>query len=67
MQTPDSLNCPDCGGPLVLKYSRRGTLLGCSRYPQCKYMRRLSSKEAKEVAGSPRLPAQDQKNDNGAH
>jgi DNA topoisomerase-1 len=28
--------CPKCGGDMVLKRSRRGFFLGCSRYPECR-------------------------------
>ncbi len=30
--------CPECGGDLVVKYSRRGArFIACSNYPKCKY------------------------------
>ncbi|MBN2625831.1 MAG: type I DNA topoisomerase [Spirochaetales bacterium] len=28
--------CPQCGGPLVVRYSMNGAFLGCSNYPDCK-------------------------------
>ena len=28
--------CPECGGPMKLRESRRGYFLGCSKYPKCK-------------------------------
>ena len=28
--------CPDCGGPMQIRRSRRGLFLGCVRYPECK-------------------------------
>ncbi len=28
--------CPDCGGPMVVRSSRRGPFLGCKAYPKCK-------------------------------
>src|SRR3989344_994584 len=32
------LTCPDCGGNIVIKKTRRGrTFWGCSNYPNCKY------------------------------
>jgi DNA topoisomerase I len=31
--------CPTCGAPLVQRYSRHGPFLGCSKYPECKYIR----------------------------
>jgi DNA topoisomerase-1 len=33
--------CPQCGKPLVVRYSRKagGQFLGCSGYPECKYIK----------------------------
>jgi DNA topoisomerase-1 len=28
--------CEDCGGPMVVRRSRRGYFLGCAKYPKCK-------------------------------
>ena len=34
-------NCPDCGSPLVEKKNRWGTaFIGCSGYPDCKYIKK---------------------------
>ncbi|MGI8914069.1 MAG: type I DNA topoisomerase [Chloroflexota bacterium] len=33
-------NCPDCGKPLVERRSRFGTFVGCSGYPECRYIKR---------------------------
>jgi DNA topoisomerase-1 len=34
--------CPECGeGELLMRASRYGKFLGCSRYPKCKYTRQL--------------------------
>lgn len=30
-------DCPECGSPLILRYSRFGKFVGCSRYPACRY------------------------------
>ena len=30
-------DCPDCGKPLVIRYSWRGKFIGCSGYPDCKH------------------------------
>ena len=30
--------CPDCGRPLGRKMSRRGPFVGCTGYPECKYI-----------------------------
>lgn len=31
--------CPLCGAPLVTRYSKTGEFLGCSRYPDCRYVK----------------------------
>lgn len=30
--------CPKCGNPLVVRRSRYGEFVGCSNYPECKYI-----------------------------
>ena len=32
-----SEKCPQCGSPLVIRYSRYGKFYGCSNFPQCKF------------------------------
>jgi DNA topoisomerase-1 len=39
--------CPECGAPMVIKVSRRGRFLGCSRYPECKGTQPLPKDEEK--------------------
>ncbi|HUS80204.1 MAG TPA: type I DNA topoisomerase [Armatimonadota bacterium] len=34
--------CPQCGGKLLERYSRRGKFAGCENYPDCDYTRDLS-------------------------
>ena len=36
-------NCPDCGNPLLEKFSRFGKFISCSNYPDCKYSEKLSA------------------------
>jgi DNA topoisomerase I len=36
---PSSETCNECGAPMVVKFSRTGSFLGCSRYPECKATR----------------------------
>lgn len=39
-----SRQCPECKeGELSLKIGRFGSFIGCSRYPECKYVRKLDS------------------------
>lgn len=35
-------DCPDCGKPLVIRYSWRGKFIGCSGYPECKHTEPLT-------------------------
>ncbi|MDD2434160.1 MAG: type I DNA topoisomerase [Bacilli bacterium] len=44
--------CPECGHPLVMRYSKKGSFIGCSNYPQCHYIKR---EEEKPVAGEGEL------------
>jgi len=34
-------NCPECGAPLVIRWSRYGKFLACSGFPKCKYKETL--------------------------
>jgi DNA topoisomerase-1 len=33
---PVDETCEDCGGPMLVRRSRRGFFLGCAKYPECK-------------------------------
>ena len=35
--------CPECGKPLVKRFSKHGAFLGCSGYPDCKHTRPLEA------------------------
>jgi DNA topoisomerase-1 len=37
-----SETCGDCGSPLVIKYSRFGKFMACSRYPECKFTKSIN-------------------------
>ena len=42
--------CPDCGAELHIRNSKQGAFLGCTRYPECDYLRPLHEKsEIKKV------------------
>jgi len=40
--TPSPYNCPSCGKTLLVRMSRHGKFLGCSGYPECKEVLRLT-------------------------
>ncbi|MBM3500211.1 MAG: type I DNA topoisomerase [Armatimonadetes bacterium] len=55
---PPDAKCPECGAAMVVRRSRRGPFLGCSRYPKCKGLARMdgaasgaSERPAAEAAG----------------
>ena len=33
--------CPECGEPLLMRWSRGGQFIGCSGFPKCRYARSL--------------------------
>jgi len=35
----NSVRCPTCGGPMVLRSGRHGKFYGCTHYPDCKGIR----------------------------
>jgi DNA topoisomerase-1 len=48
---PEDLGaCPECGKPLARKRGRRGTFVGCTGYPSCKYIQAGSNAPAREAA-----------------
>ena len=46
---PSSEVCQECGAPMVVKFTKTGKFLGCSKYPECKATR--------PIDGSTRAPA----------
>ncbi len=41
----DGMECPECGGKVLLKKGRYGEFYACERYPECKYTKQI----AKEI------------------
>jgi DNA topoisomerase-1 len=37
---PSSETCPECGSPMVVKLTKTGQFLSCTRYPECKGTKR---------------------------
>ena len=48
--------CPQCGKPMVVRYSKTGKFLGCSGYPECKY---IKPREGESAAGVDRTHVPD--------
>ncbi len=41
----DAEKCPACSAPLVERYSRFGKFFGCSRHPECKYIKKKGAEK----------------------
>ena len=56
---PVEETCEDCGGPMLVRRSRRGFFLGCAQYPQCKGThspaKRLSPRSTSSSKPEPRV------------
>jgi DNA topoisomerase I len=50
----DAEKCPQCGKPLVERFSKSGKFFGCSGYPECKYIKRRGDRGGEN--GTPREP-----------
>ena len=46
----DAEKCPNCGAPLVERYSRFGKFFGCSRHPECKYIKKKGGDKGPQEA-----------------
>ena len=59
--------CPVCGSPLVIKNGANGQFVGCSNYPNCKYVKKEPKKELEyidelcPVCGKPLVKRKDKK------
>jgi DNA topoisomerase I len=49
VQVPSSEVCHVCGAPMVVKFSKTGQFLGCSKYPECKATRRMDGSTRAEA------------------
>jgi DNA topoisomerase-1 len=41
--------CPQCNKPLVVRFSKAGKFLGCSGYPECKYIKPREGEAGREA------------------
>jgi DNA topoisomerase-1 len=44
----DAEKCPMCGAPLAKRFSKFGQFFGCSRHPECSYIKRAGGNEPTE-------------------
>ena len=52
-QLEDLGQCPECGKPLAPKRSRRGSFVGCTGYPECRYTQPQSNQPSAAPAAEP--------------
>ena len=45
--------CEECSHPMLIKWNRGGSFLGCSDYPNCKHNRPLAERQDRELGSSP--------------
>lgn len=45
--------CSECGAPMIVRRSRRGPFLGCSKYPECTHTQPLPGQEGAEQKKEP--------------
>lgn len=58
LAAPTGLTCPDCGGNIVVKKTRRGkTFWGCENFPKCKYASWTKPSFAKVTESEPNQSA----------
>jgi DNA topoisomerase-1 len=50
-ESEDLGKCPECSRPLARRQSRRGSFVGCTGYPECRYIQPQSSGPASASAG----------------
>ncbi|MDD4527440.1 MAG: type I DNA topoisomerase [Candidatus Margulisbacteria bacterium] len=41
--------CPECKNPLVIRISKYGKFLSCSKFPECKYTEKIEGEQALDV------------------
>src|SRR3990170_2352714 len=46
---PTELDCEQCGAQMIIKWGKRGEFLSCSKYPECKGIKRLKDVQGEEV------------------
>jgi DNA topoisomerase-1 len=49
------IKCEECGAPMVIRVSRRGRFLGCSKYPDCTFTKPLPKGEKDKPKQEPVL------------
>jgi DNA topoisomerase-1 len=57
--TDTGVSCPECGAPMVVKFSKAGEFLGCSAYPKCKAILNFKRDEKGTIVPVERAAAED--------
>jgi DNA topoisomerase-1 len=47
--------CPKCGKHLISRFGKYGKFIGCSGYPECNYMRKITADGDTEVVAEPEI------------
>lgn len=53
MEEVSDQSCEKCGSPMIIKWGRYGRFLGCSNYPACSNIKRLTTDESPPVVDEP--------------
>ncbi len=56
--------CPQCGGKLGIKLSKYGPFIGCEKYPECNYTKRLNAADTSIDSDSGAVKTDDKKSSN---
>jgi DNA topoisomerase-1 len=59
MEKPTDLVCDRCGKPMVIRWGKHGSFIGCSGYPECSNTRELAA-DLPDVEGADLTDGQDQ-------
>lgn len=43
------INCPECGGPLLIRFGKTGQFVGCSKFPECTFTSNFSRDESGKI------------------
>ncbi len=58
-------HCPKCKADLILRKSMYGTFLGCSTFPQCRYIERVGENKTQKKEKIEKIEKKEEKGENG--